>query len=77
MVDAIKGEVAEDKDHQDDQLEKDAKLNHHTKKAGKFDIVATAIVLLVAGYELWYYGYYIALAFACYQLSKRSDIQER
>lgn len=70
MVDAIKGEVAEDKDHQDDQLEKDAKLN-------QFDIVATAIVLLVAGYELWYYGYYIALAFACYQLSKRSDIQER
>jgi hypothetical protein len=45
MVDAIKGEVAEDKDHQDDQLEKDAKLN-------QFDIVATAIVLLVAGYEL-------------------------
>jgi hypothetical protein len=36
MVDAIKGEVTEDKEHEDNQFEKDAKLNHQTKK-GEFD----------------------------------------
>jgi cytochrome P450 family 6 len=75
MVDAIKGEVTEDKEHEDNQFEKDAKLNHQTKK-GEFDeltIIATAIVLMVAGYETT--G--STLAFACYQLAKNPEVQDR
>lgn len=75
MLDAIKGEVAEDVDQQEEQFEKDAKLNHQTKK-GEFDeltIVATAIVFLVAGYDTT--G--TTMAYACYQLSKCPDIQDR
>jgi cytochrome P450 family 6 len=75
MVDAIKGEIAEDKEHEDNQFEKDAKLNHQTKK-GEFDeltIVASAIVFLVAGYDTT--G--TTLAFACYQLAKSPEVQDR
>jgi cytochrome P450 family 6 len=75
MVDAIKGEVTEDKEHEDNQFEKDAKLNHQTKK-GEFDeltIIATSIVLMVAGYDTT--G--TTLAFACYQLAKSPEVQDR
>nr|AKH03523.1 cytochrome P450 3026D3 [Paracyclopina nana] len=76
MLDAIKGEVAMDEHKdEDDQFEKDAALNHVPKK-GEFDelvIVATAIVLMVAGYDTT--G--TTLAYACYQLSKNPDIQDR
>ena len=50
-------------------------MNHVTKK-GEFDelvIVATAVVLLVAGYDTT--G--TTMAYACYQLAKNPEVQER
>jgi len=75
MMDAIKGDITEDTDASEDQFEKDAKLDHKLKK-GEFDetvIVATAIVMLVAGYDTT--G--TTLAFACYDLAKNPDVQEK
>merc|ERR1740129_2601417 len=74
-MDAIKGDITEDTDASEDQFEKDAKLDHKLKK-GEFDetvIVATAIVMLVAGYDTT--G--TTLAFACYDLAKHPDVQEK
>ena len=56
-------------------FKQDAKLNHKTKK-GHLDemvIVATAINLLVAGYDTT--G--TTLAFTCYELAKNPDVQEK
>ena len=53
----------------------DAQLNHVPKK-GEFDeltIVATAIIILIAGYDTT--G--TTMAFACYQLAKHPEIQEK
>jgi len=76
MLDAIKGELKDDEEvHEDNQFEKDAKLNHVAKK-GEFDelvIVATAIVLLVAGYDTT--G--STLSYCCYELAKNHEIQDR
>ena len=49
---------------------------NHTSKKGEFDeivIVATAIILLVAGYDTT--G--TTLAFACYYLAKNPNVQEK
>merc|ERR1711994_273054 len=73
MLDAIKGDLEHDTEELE-QFEKDAKLNHHSKQT--FDelvIVATAIVLLVAGYDTT--G--TTLGFACYYLAKNPDVQEK
>lgn len=75
MMDAIKGDIEHDKDGEDDQFEKDAKLNHVSKR-DEFDeltIVATAIVILVAGYDTT--G--TTLAYVCYQLAKNPEVQNR
>jgi len=73
MLDAIKDE----KQHQEeaeDQYEKDMKLSHTRKKQlNEFDIVATAFVLLVAGYDTT--G--INLSYMAYELANNQDIQSR
>jgi cytochrome P450 family 6 len=75
MLDAIKGDMQDDLDEDNEQFEKDAKLNHVAKQ-GEFNeltIVATALVLLVAGYDTT--G--STLSFLCYQLAKNPEIQDR
>lgn len=75
MLDAIKGELTEEQDPEADQYERDSKLNHKTEKRD-FDeiiIVATAIVILVAGYDTT--G--STIAWACYYLAKHSEIQDK
>ena len=79
MLDAIKGDLDQEEENEDndDQFDIDAQLtNDSGKKGGEFDelvIVATAIILLVAGYDTT--G--TTLAYCCYQLAKNPDIQDR
>ena len=78
MLDCIKeegtvegGDTAED----NNQFDKDMKLDH-AKKQGKVseeEIVATAIVFLVAGYDTT--G--MTLSFLAYAMSKNPEVQER
>jgi len=71
MLDAMKDEK-QDQDEAEDQYEKDMKLSHTRKKQiSEFDIVATALVLLVAGYDTT--G--INLSFMAYELANNPDIQ--
>ena len=80
MLDAIKGVLEEESEESGDQFHNDAKLkvesgnikkeHHHLDE---MSIVATAIVILVAGYDTT--G--TMLAYACYQLSKKPHVQEK
>ena len=73
MVDAIKGDINHN-DEEGEQFEKDAKLNYKGSKSfDEVDIVATALVLLVAGYDTT--G--TTLAYALYELAKNPEIQDR
>ena len=75
MLDAIKGDLDAADDKDEEQFEKDAKLKHTAKKGtfDEFEIVATAMVFLVAGYDTT--G--TTLANCCYDLSKNPDVQDR
>merc|ERR1712227_705021 len=74
MLDAIKEENETDEDGEEDQYERDMKLNHKRKKEiDEFDIVATALVLLIAGYDTT--G--MALSYMAYELGNHPDIQSR
>ena len=77
MVDAIKGDIEHDQDAYEDQFDQDAKLKTHlAPKKGQFEeltIIATAFVILVAGYDTT--G--STLAFALYEMSKNPHVQEK
>merc|ERR1719422_2331781 len=74
MLDAIKEEHETEEDGEEDQYERDMKLNHKRKKQiDEFDIVATALVLLIAGYDTT--G--MALSYMAYELGNHPDIQSR
>ena len=77
MLDAIKGDLDhEEEQNEDNQFDIDAQLKHDAGKKHEFDelvIVATAIILLVAGYDTTS----TTLAYCCYQLAKNPDIQDR
>ena len=77
MVDAIQGDITEDTEAQD-QFDEDAKMKSNSGKAhkaaiGEDEIVATAFVILVAGYDTT--G--SLLSYACYELSKNDEVQEK
>ena len=75
MLDAIKGELKHDEEQEMEQFEKDSKLNHVVKK-GDFDelvIVATALVLMVAGYDT----VSSTLSYCCYELAKNPEVQDK
>ena len=74
MLDAIKEEHETEEDGEEDQYERDMKLNHKRKKQiDEFDIVATALVLLIAGYDTT--G--INLSYMAYELANHPEIQSR
>merc|ERR1712156_493615 len=52
MMDAVKGDLVEDKDGDEDQYLTDAKLSHKvSKELDEMSIVSTALVILIAGYD--------------------------
>ena len=73
MLDAVKGDLEEDNED-NDQYDKDAKFQHKvSKKLDEFSIVATALVIMVAGYDTT--G--STLAFTCHELAKQQEVQDR
>ena len=61
-------------ENETDQFYKDAKLDHKvTKKLSEFEIVSTALVILIAGYDTTAN----TLSYVCYELAKNPEIQER
>jgi len=76
MIDCLKQDGISEKEEADlDQYEKDMQFNHQANKKNMDEdtIVATAMVLLVAGYDTT--G--MSLAFMAYYLSKNPDIQAK
>jgi len=73
MIDAVKGDLDQN-ENETDQFYKDAKLDHKvTKKLSEFEIVSTALVILIAGYDTTAN----TLSYVCYELAKNPEIQER
>ena len=76
MLDAVKGELKNDSENQENQFEKDAKLTKKSKHQRELDelvIVANAIVLMVAGYETTSN----LLSYASFELARHPDIQAK
>ena len=74
MLDAMKDDDLEKDDDVEEEHEKEMKLTHKRKKQlDELDIVATALVILVAGYDTTA----IALSYTAYELANHPDIQEK
>ena len=74
MLDAMKDDDLGNEDNDEEQHEKDMKLNHKRKKQlDELDIVATALVILVAGYDTT--G--ISLSYMAYELANHPEIQAK
>ena len=74
MLDAVKGELEQDKEEEKEQFEKDAEIHHQANaRLDEEAIVATALVIMVAGYDTT--G--STLSFACYELAKNIEVQEK
>ena len=75
MLDAMKNEgITDDSIEDETSFEKDAKLEHKAKK--EFDtvtLVATALVMLVAGYDTTAQ----TLSFCAYELATHEELQKR
>lgn len=75
MIDALKQDAdilkKEDNEHKEDQFEADSKLDHKRKGKKELDeilIIATAMVMLVAGYDTTAQ----TLAWACWRLFEQN-----
>ncbi len=79
MIEAIRGELKQDTEHEDSDYEKEAKLNHNKKLSSispedeEIIMVATAMVMLVAGYDTTA----LTMSYACHELAMNQDVQER
>jgi len=77
MLECMKDDTPTDADEEPtDQYEKDMKLTDHKKSKQKLDeltVVATALVLLVAGYDTT--G--MTLSYLAYEMSKNPEIQKK
>ena len=73
MIDAVKGELKDDKE-EEDQYHKDAKIAHKvSKKLDEFSIVSTALVIMIAGYDTTA----STLGFTAYELAKNPGVQDK
>ena len=77
MLDCLKEDEAEDKEGEDNnnQFDKDQKFAHNKKgaKVSEDEVVATALVLLIAGYDTT--G--MTLTYLAYAMSKNPEIQQK
>ena len=77
MLDCLKEDEAEDKEGEDNnnQFDKDQKFAHNKKgaKISEDEVVATALVLLIAGYDTT--G--MTLTYLAYAMSKNPEIQQK
>merc|ERR1719153_1284324 len=77
MLDCLKEDEAEDKEGEDNnnQFDKDQKFVHNKKgaKVSEDEVVATALVLLIAGYDTT--G--MTLTYLAYAMSKNPEIQQK
>lgn len=74
MMDAVRGDIAQELD-EEDQFDADAKMKTKSPKGSltEDDIIATALVILVAGYETTA----TLLSFTCFELAKNMEVQDR
>ena len=74
MIDAIKDELsAEDAEEHDEEMKKALQPNHKSKKLDEDKVIATAVVMLVAGYDTTA----ITMSTCLWYLTQYPEIQKR